>query len=64
MTDDPPLASPDTQPATVAIEQGMVLLDGEGGLAATMTPATARVTGERLIAAAVEVLAATAAGEH
>ena len=38
-------------------------MDGTGGLAATMTPEAARVTGERLIAAAVEVFAARAAGE-
>ena len=63
MTDDPSLAPPDHQPVTVAVEQGMVVMDGTGGLAATMTPESARVTGERLIAAAVEVLAARAAGE-
>lgn len=53
---------PNRRPATVGIEQGLIVMEGQGS-ATTMTPLAARVTGERLIAAAVEVMAAQMAGE-
>ena len=36
----------------VSVEQGLILIDGPGGLVLTLTPDAARTLGERLIAAA------------
>ena len=43
---------PETEPGTATAEDGVVLLDGPDGIAATRTPAAARGTGESLLEAA------------
>jgi len=46
--------TPETEPGVAAAESGQVTLDGPNGVAVAMTPAAARETGRRLIAAADE----------
>ncbi len=46
--------TPETEPGVAAAESGQVTLDGPDGVAVAMTPAAARETGRRLIAAADE----------
>lgn len=45
---------PETKPGLATAEGGQITLDGPDGVAVTMTPAAARETGRRLIAAADE----------
>jgi hypothetical protein len=45
---------PESKPGTATAESGQVTLDGPDGVAVAMTPAAARETGRRLIAAADE----------
>jgi hypothetical protein len=45
---------PENKPGTATAESGQVTLDGPDGVAVAMTPAAARETGRRLIAAADE----------
>lgn len=55
MTDDRAHAlPPEDQPGTTSVEEGIVILDGPDGVAVAMTPAAARETGRRLLAAADE----------
>lgn len=43
---------PQNEPGAASAEAGIVMLDGPGGVAVTMTPDAAEETGKRLIAAA------------
>lgn len=51
-TDMPSPPRPETEPGVATAEDGVVMLDGPDGIAATMTAAAARGTGESLIEAA------------
>lgn len=51
-TDLPTPPRPETEPGVATAERGVVMLDGPDGIAATMTAAAARGTGQSLIAAA------------
>ena len=51
-------------PGDAHVTDGIVVLEGPGSLAVTMTPEAAKVTAERLLSAAVEALAAREAGER
>ena len=54
MGDDSAPQAPESLPGVATAEQGIVLLDGPDGVAITMTPEAAEITGRRLIAAAEE----------
>lgn len=43
---------PETQPGSVSLQEGQVMLDGPDGVAVAMTPEAALETGRRLVAAA------------
>jgi hypothetical protein len=43
-------------PGEVSVEEGVILVDGPDGVAISLTPQAAKTFGERLIAAADEVL--------
>lgn len=45
-------SDPHDQPSDVVVEEGMVLVEGPGGLAITLSPDVAEETGRRLIEAA------------
>lgn len=51
-TELPTPPRPETEPGVATAEDGVVMLDGPDGIAATMTAAAARGTGESLIEAA------------
>jgi len=44
---------PQTEPGQAVAEEGLVILDGPDGVAVTMTPDAAELTGQSLIDAAV-----------
>lgn len=46
------LQQPETEPGVATAEQGVVMLDGPDGVAVSMTPEAADLTGRSLIAAA------------
>ena len=52
MTEPPDLPQPLSEPGIANAEDGLVVLDGPGGLAITMTAGAADGTGRSLIAAA------------
>jgi hypothetical protein len=52
---------PYDEPGQATAERGEVQLDGPDGVAVSMTPEAARLTGESLIAAAAEARAQAAA---
>ena len=52
MTIPSDLSMPRDDPGIATAEQGFVLLDGPNGIAMTMTPRAAAVTGQNLIEAA------------
>jgi hypothetical protein len=54
---EPVLRKPYEDPGHATAEQGEVLLDGPDGIAISLTPHAARVTGERLIEAADQAMA-------
>lgn len=54
MSDDRAVPQPRREPAIASAEEGLVILDGADGLAVTMTPEAAAVTGRNLIEAAAE----------
>jgi hypothetical protein len=56
MSDSNP-KQPFDEAGEVAVEAGVVLVDGPDGVAITLTPRAARLFGERLIAAAEDALA-------
>lgn len=49
----PAIPQPQTQPGQAVAEEGLVILDGPGGIAVTMTPDAAAGTGQSLLDAAV-----------
>lgn len=48
------------QPGKVSIEDGLIILEGSDATAVTMTPEVAMTTGESLLGAGAEALAARA----
>lgn len=52
MEDEMDMRRPYDEPGDAVAEQGEVMLDGPDGIAVSMTPNAAEVTGHRLIAAA------------
>jgi hypothetical protein len=57
MEGGPILRKPFEEPGHATAEEGEVLLDGPDGIAISLTPDAARITGERLIVAADEAAA-------
>lgn len=53
---------PHSEPGTASAEDGHVLLDGPGGIAITLTPDAATVTGERLVEAGRQARLQTPSG--
>jgi hypothetical protein len=49
-------SKPFTQAGEVSVEDGIVLVDGPGGVAISLTPSAAHTLGERLIHAAHQAL--------
>ena len=43
-----------SEPSDVAVEQGLVIVEGPDGVAVTLTPDAAEETGRRMISAATE----------
>ncbi|AUW59366.1 hypothetical protein C1T17_16000 [Sphingobium sp. SCG-1] len=52
MTDVSAVPQPRADAGTASAENGLVVLDGPDGVAVTMTPNAARLTGQSLISAA------------
>lgn len=52
MTNPSAVPQPRTDPGVATAENGLVILDGPDGVAVTMTPNAAAMTGESLISAA------------
>jgi hypothetical protein len=54
MSEPTDIPQPERAPGVATAEDGLVILDGPGGVAVTMTPSAAAQTGRSLITAAEE----------